>query len=181
MSAVTVKMKRLALLALVAAAPLPARADASAIERALGGVEWKDGPSRLRLLGDQPDVELLTLLEDPNAAPVRRRRALAMLVYTNTPRSRAFVRQHFDKLRGATEGSPALELATLLPVAAKFGQVEFDEVLPLLTHAVANLRESAATALFTIDQRRARMAIRTHLLAEKDSGVRFRLTRLLER
>ena len=171
-------MRRLALAALLVGAA-PALADNTPVERALGGVEWSGGPSSLRLLGNHSDQQLVDLLRDPTTTPLRRRRAIMLSQYADTPVVRAFLLERFAQLRGATEGSEALELAALLPVAARFGLVEWSAIQLLLDHPVATLRESVAVALFALDPARARVVLRIKLLHERDVGVRSRLQRLI--
>lgn len=173
-------MKRLSLSLLLFGAA-SAYADASPLERALGGIEWAGGESSLRLLGSQPDIQLLEILAAPTTTPLRRRRAITLLVYTNTPPVQTFLQGRFLQLRDAIDGSEALELAVLLPVLGSLHLVAFDAITPLLVHPVANLRESVAVALFSLDAKRARPLIRTRLMTETDSGVRIRINRLLAR
>lgn len=178
-------MKRvfLGLLVTIVAAPNVARAEGdapTAADRVLGGVEWKANPTSVRQLGLHADTQLVDLCNDPNTTPMRRRRAIAMMEYTSTPAVQTFLRDRFAKLRDAKEGTDALELAALLPVIARLHLVDFASVSPLLAHAVANVRESAAVAMHAIDLKRARVALRTRMLTETDSGVRQRLGRLME-
>lgn len=177
-------MKRVVLsLMMFAGAPNLAHAEgdaATATERVLGGVEWKASPAAVRQLGLRADTQLIDLCNDPSTSPMRRRRAIVMMEYASTPAVQTFLRDRFAKLRDAKEGSDALELAALLPVVARLHLVDYASVSPLLQHAVANVRESAAVAMHALDVKRARIALRTRMLTETDSGVRQRLGRLME-
>lgn len=177
-------MKRVVFgLMMFAGAPNLAHAEgdaATAAERVLGGVEWKATPSSVRQLGLHADTQLVDLCNDPNTTPMRRRRAIVMMEYASTPAVQTFLRDRFAKLRDAKDGSDALELAALMPVLARLHLVDFASVSPLLSHPVANVRESAAVAMHAIDGKRARVAMRTRMLTETDSGVRQRLGRLME-
>lgn len=155
-------------------------ADSAVLDRVLGGVEWKADRTALKLLGPDADAQLIDVINDEATAPMRRRRAILLLEAVKSPTAETFLRERFARLRDAKDGSPALEVATLLPVMARMHLVDYDAARVFLAHPIANLRESAAVALMTIDATNARGLLRQRLQIETDSGVRAQLVRQLD-
>lgn len=152
-------------------------ADAAAVDQALGGVEWHATADRVRVLAPAPDAKLLAAVGDATTTPIRRRRAIALMRMVATPRVRAFLSQRFAELRGARDGSEALELAALLKLSAELHLVTWDDVMPLLQHRTAAVRQSAVAALATLDAERAQKVLIARMPQENDSGVRAEISR----
>jgi HEAT repeat protein len=124
--------------------------------------------------GDATEPALIAIADDTGAQPTARLRALVALGLYASAQSQAFLGATVVRLAGQKKGLGTLLLraaASSLCRAAGDGAVE--QVSPLLTHPVKDVRAEAAEALALTRSSRALRALRSSLLTEEDAMVRL--------
>ncbi|MCS6912393.1 MAG: HEAT repeat domain-containing protein [Myxococcales bacterium] len=166
----------------VSAAPpeVPAELRA-AVEALLMGYEPADPGPALRRLGPQAADALVQLAQDPSVPPLRRLRAIEALGYVPTPSGLQFLRQLVAQRRDARDPVGIYELAAAARALGGHGASQVSELIPLLDHDSADVREGAAAALGAVRTLPldARRALERRLQRERDGGVRATLARAL--
>jgi hypothetical protein len=167
-------------MALVLLAASVARGD-DALTRVLGGVERAPTAEAVRALGPAADRLLVAAASDGRTARLRRMRAIAALAFAPSAYARAFLLAVVRDQGGATRGADVLDVAAAAGALAVYGPTVAPTLVPLLAHASADVRQSAAAALGRARAPEAAGALRARLAVERDAGVHEELVRALAR
>jgi HEAT repeat protein len=179
----TDKLIAAALLSLLWLAPAGAAVPAdlrAAVEALLVGYEPADPAPALRRIGPQAAEALVQIAVDPAVSPLRRLRAIEALRHVPTPAGLAFLRRLVDQHRGSEESLAVFELAAAARALGGFGAEALPDLLPLLDHPGADVREGAVAALSQVRAPEAARALGRRLAVERDPGVRSHLQATLK-
>jgi HEAT repeat protein len=150
------------------------------VEQLLSGYEPRDPGEALRRLGPPAAAALLLIARD-TSHPLRHLRAIEALGHVPTPEALEFLRHILQHNRSAVDALPVYELAAAARALAGYGPQVERELVPLLAHQSADVREGAVFGLSRLGTEGAVRALRARLLIEKESGVRAALARALQK
>ncbi len=141
----------------------------------ISGYEPGDPREALQRLGPAAAEMLIALSQDPAVSGLRRVRAIEVLGYVPTDAGLAYLRGVVAQTRGRGDGSSIYQLAAASRALGGFGSQVSAELVPLLGHRSADVREGVAAALGRIGTPEATAALRDRAQVERDSGVRAAL------
>ncbi len=163
---------------------LPAAAAANKDVRAavmllLSGYEPADPGAALRRLGPAAADALLSIAKDPATSPIRRLRAIEALGHVPTPAGQAYLQEVLRTRQGATDSLSVFELAAAARALGGFGPAVIGDLVPLLEHQSADVREGTIAALSRLHTEPASRVLRARLSVERDPGARAALLQAL--
>jgi hypothetical protein len=166
------------------ASPSDRRPAAGAADRILGAREHVITAAEVKSLGEHADRLLIAAASDGKSSRWRRARALVALRFAPSSESLAFLRAVIDEKKSFVEGAEVLELAAAAGSLAPYGPEALPDLLPLVTHASADVRHSVAQTLGSVYEvsgaPEAESALRARLYVERDPGVRDAVARALK-
>jgi hypothetical protein len=151
----------------------------SAVERALAGIERAPSEEAIRRLGAGTDAVLIEIADDPRTAPVRRARAIRALKWWPSADVRAFLHNLIARAGKSSRGPDVFDVEAALVALVPYGAVEMPALVPFLSHASADVRQGAVSALLALRVPEAVVPLRARLGIESDPGVRAALMRAL--
>lgn len=152
---------------------------ASPLDQILGAREHVITAAEVRSLGEHADRLLITAASDGKASRWRRARALLALRFAPSDESLQFLRAVIVDRKEAQSGAEVLELSAALTSLAPYGKQALPDLLPMATHASADVRHAVVQALGGISAPEAESALRARLYVERDAGVRDAAARAL--
>jgi HEAT repeat protein len=154
-----------------------------AVERLLAGYEPHGSVADLRRLGPGVDDVLIEIAEDPRTQPLRRARALHALGWVPSVAGRDYLRATLRALAppGRAPAGPAevMALSACARALGRFGADAAPDLLALVAHPAADVRQAAAAALGESGALAARPALEQRLAVEPHPAVRAALARAL--
>jgi hypothetical protein len=153
---------------------------AAPVDAVLGAREHVITAAEVQSLGANADRLLIGAASDGKASRWRRARALLALQFAPSSESLAFLRFVIDGRREAKAGADVLELAAAVTSLHPYGKEALADLLPLATHASADVRHAVVQSLARIPAPEAESALRARLYVERDAGVRDAVARALK-
>ncbi len=147
-------MKPLVVLALALALAAPSlaaeKSPAKILEKLVGSRERAVTADDVRALGGNAGRLLIGVASDTHASRFRRARAILALRFAPSGEARDFLRAVIADKTGAVEGADVLDLASAVTALQPYGREVLGDVMPLVTHASADVRQAAVTTLGTL-------------------------------
>jgi HEAT repeat protein len=145
---------------------------AGPLDKLLGARERAPSADDVRALGPSGVRQLIGVATDARTSRLRRNRAILALRHVASAEAREFLRAVLADKKEAVEGADVLDLAAAVTALQPYGREVIADVLPLLTHASADVRHAAVVTLGAMHAPEADNALRIRATVERDPGVR---------
>lgn len=147
------------------------------VERLLAGYEPQATAASFQRLGAGTDKVLIAIAADAATSPLRRVRALAALQWVPTAEGQAACQRVVREEGGALEGQPVLEVVACARTLGAFGASASADLVPLVSHPLAEVRIAAAHGLAAAKATGAIAALQDRLAVEDDAAAKDALAR----